>query len=101
MYSYSILLCKLEDQLPMIPCYITSQVKSIEGNKVEVELYWRQKVKFATGSGLFVAVKEDIQPIMMELRDLMVTPNNQQMVKLNELRSIVLDIMLDMEVWNK
>ena len=38
---------------------ITSQVKSIEGNKVEVELLLEAEGKVcATGSGLFVAVKE-------------------------------------------
>tara|TARA_B100001079_G_scaffold238980_1_gene222968 strand:- start:41 stop:589 length:549 start_codon:yes stop_codon:yes gene_type:complete len=37
----------------------------------------------------------------MELRILMVNPNQQQMVKLDKLRSIVLDLMLDMEVWNE
>ena len=31
----------------------------------------------------------------------MVNPNHQQIVKLDKLRSIVLDLMLDMEVWNK
>ena len=38
---------------------VTSQVKSIEGNKVEVELLLEAEGKVcATGSGLFVAVKE-------------------------------------------
>ena len=31
----------------------------------------------------------------------MVNPNQQQMIKLDKLRSIVLDLMLDMEVWNE
>jgi acyl-CoA thioesterase FadM len=38
---------------------ITSQIKSIEGDKVEVELLLEAGGKVcATGSGLFVAVKE-------------------------------------------
>jgi acyl-CoA thioesterase FadM len=38
---------------------ITSQIKSISGNKVEIELLMEANGKVcATGDGLFVAVKE-------------------------------------------
>ena len=63
--------------------------------------YWRQGAKFITGSGLFVAVKEGHPAYHDGVSKLMVNPNAQQSVKLDDLKNFVLDLMLDMEVWNK
>ena len=80
---------------------ITSQINEIDGDKVKVDLLLEVGGKIcASGDGLFVAVKKVTQHIIGGIK-LMVKPNEGQRLKLENLRDIVVGIMMDMSVWQQ